>query len=312
MMTNSLRRWCRPKIVLVLSSLSETPAHTLQVVSGLRRIGARLFLVQLPVPDDVRAPGRGLPFLVPNPRAVAENHDVNASRQAFLWAEILSEVTVLKNMHVHRIPALAETLGAEMVVLTMPMIGRIPFCDGHARETDLYDSLPVPIMVVGSRMDVGKWPGCEFRRILFPIAPGPDTAQHMRFACRFARRYHGRVTVLHVFDRRGVNEHPWERTPVALEAQLPISELKHEGIMCPMEVAVTEGYPAWKILRFNEERPHDLIILGRSGRSTVTGAIGPSVAETVIGEARCPVLLLSRGMGSAARSTESIAQPVLA
>ena len=72
-------------------------------------MGARLFLVQLPVPDySLRATGRVIPFLVPSQRALAEWRDVNGSRQAFLWAEILSEVTVLKDMHVERIPARAE------------------------------------------------------------------------------------------------------------------------------------------------------------------------------------------------------------
>jgi hypothetical protein len=81
------------------------------------------------------------------------------------------------------------------------------------------------------------------------------------------------LTVLHVFENRETDEQPWARTPVAVEAKLPITELKHEGILCPMEISVCEGYPARQILNFLERKPHDLIIMGgRHHRDSVRGA----------------------------------------
>src|SRR5437016_1268982 len=109
MKTSSLRRWCRPKTILVISNRSESPAYTLEVVSRIRATGARVFLVQLPaVTYSVQGHGGNLPFLLANMQTTAVGEGVDGKRQAFLWAEILSEVTVLKNTPVERIPVLAD------------------------------------------------------------------------------------------------------------------------------------------------------------------------------------------------------------
>jgi nucleotide-binding universal stress UspA family protein len=313
MKTSFLRRWCRPKTILVISNRAESPAHTLEVVSRIRATGARIFLVQLPgVTYSMQGPGSNRLFLIPNSQATAAEQGVDGTRQAFLWAEILSEVTVLRNTPIERISVLADSLGAELVVLTTPTVGMARFRTRNGPETDLFGSLAVPILVFGPRVNAGGWRDGEFRRILLPITFGSDLGIQLRFACRFARRNHGRVTVLHVFDSGGTKEDPWYRTPVAVEAKLPITELKHEGILCPMEITVREGYPVKQILNFNEEKVHDLIIMG--GTRPVHAAWGPGhgVTESVIADSCCPVLLLGRAIESASDSTEPISQLTLA
>jgi len=211
-----------------------------------------------------------------------------------------------------RVPALAESLGADQVVLTTPAIGFARFRTLKGAENDLLRSLTVPILIFGVRQDPSPWTGSGFRRILLPITLGPHLGFQLRFACRFARRHRGRVTVLHVFESGGKNERTWERTPVAVEGKLPISELKREGILCPLEITVCEGYPARKILSFNENRPHDLIIMGGPSRSNSIYSMGHSLAEAVIAEARCPVLMLGSAIGSDSVSVEPIPQVTLA
>lgn len=292
MLTNSLRRWCRPKAIMVVSDFSESPAHTLRVIGGIRTTGAKVVLVQLPYPayatwrlgHDLRP--------VTTPSTSAESSSTKAADQALLWAEILSEVTVLRSTPIERVPALADSLGAEMVVLTRPDIGRMPFPDGNRSETDLFGSLKVPIMVCGMRSGMSSWNSRAIRRILVPVTFGPGLHLQMRFACRFARRHHGRITVLHVFESGQTVTQSWERTPVAVEANLSIDELKQEGIMCPLEIAISEGYPERKILAFDQQRPHDLIIMGGPQRRDPIYPLGHSVTEAVIAEARCPVLVL--------------------
>src|SRR4051794_14646453 len=313
MKASYLRRWCKPRTILVISNLAENPAHTLEVVTGIRGTGARVFLVQLPGPAyTTPGLGRNLPFLLSESRAIAEPRCGNGNRQAFLWAEILSEVTVLKNTPIKRIPALADSLGADLVVLTAPEIGFIRFCTASSQDVDLYGSIPVPILIFGARMKMSSWNGKEFRRILLPISFGRDLGLQLRVACRFARRNHGRLTVLRVFENGTTDEHPWERTPVAVEARLPISELKHEGILCPMEIAICEGYPARKILSFNEQKPHDLIIIGGSRMGNFSRGPGHNIAESVMSEAFCPVLILGRAIASASAAADLIPQLTLA
>jgi nucleotide-binding universal stress UspA family protein len=305
MKVNSLRRWCRPRMILVISNRSENPAHTLEVVTRIRATRAKVYLVQLPGPvNSMRGSVHDFPFLVTDTRTTAEEPSVNGTRQAFLWAEILSEVTIVKNTPIERIPALADSLGAELVVLTIPAVGLMRFRNGNGFETDLFASLPLPILTFGPRMDMSVWNRTDFRRILLPITFGPDQGLQLRFACRFARRYQGRVTVLHVFESRGTDEQPWERTPVAVEAKLPISELRHEGILCPLEIAVSEGYAARQILNFHERKGYDLIIMGGPHLGSPARGLGHGVTEAVIAEARCPVLMLGRAIESISASTD--------
>ena len=80
MKTNSLRRWSRPKVILIISMLTENPAHTLRVVSGLRTTAARLFLVQLPTtPYNIVPPRRDAPFLVTAPPTRSEQQPGNGA-----------------------------------------------------------------------------------------------------------------------------------------------------------------------------------------------------------------------------------------
>lgn len=291
---NSLRKWSRPKVVLVISTLTESPAHTLRVISGLRSTGARLFLVQLSAARHILYPtDRNVPFLLAAaPKSFDRGLDSGFS-QEFLWAEILSEVTVLKNTPVERIPALADSLGADLAVLTTPEIGRVPFRRDGNVDVDLFGSLAVPIWIFGVGMKMtSSWDARQVHKILVPITFGPELGTQLRFACRFARRHRGRLTVLHVFEDQTSNIHPWEQTPVAVEAKLPISELKEEGIMCSMEVVVSEGHPDRKILAFNERKPHDLILMGGPGKRSPLQAFPRGVTEAVITEAQCPVLIL--------------------
>jgi nucleotide-binding universal stress UspA family protein len=260
----------------------------------------------------MRGPGHELPSLVTDTQTTADGHSLYGTRQAFLWAEILSEVTVVKNTPIERIPAFADSLAAELVVFTTPAVGLIRFRTGSGFETDLFASLAVPILIFNARTNLNVWNGKEFRKILLPITFGPDLGFQLRFACRFARRYHGRVTVLHVFENRERDEQPWARTPVAVEAKLPIPELKQEGILCPMEIAVCEGYPARQILNFHERKTHDLIIIGGRHHSNSVRGLGQGVAEAVIAEARCPVLILGGAIESVPASIESDSQLTLA
>src|SRR4051812_32893008 len=121
MTVNSIRRWSKPRMILVVSNRSENPAHTLEVVTRLRATRAKVFLVQLPGPvNTMRHPVHDLPTLVTDAHITPDGHSAYGTRQAFLWAEILSEVTVVKNTPVERIPAFADSLAAELVVFTTP------------------------------------------------------------------------------------------------------------------------------------------------------------------------------------------------
>lgn len=68
--------------------------------------------------------------------------------------------------------------------------------------------------------------------------------------------------------------------------------------MCPMEITVSEGYPERKILSYNQQRPHQLIVMGGPHSRNVLHRFGHSVSEIVMTEARCPVLILGTALVS--------------
>lgn len=300
---NSLRRWSHPKVILAISTASERPAHILRVISGLRSTGARLFLVPLTAaPHIMYRADHNNPFLLSAAPRSFERSSADGAGQANLWAEILSEVTVLNNTPLERIPALADLLGVDLVVLTASEIGRIPLRGSNNANVDLFGSLLLPILICGSHLKrMSLWDSRELRKILVPFAFGPNLPTHLRFACRFARRHHSRLTLLHVFESQETGLQAWDRSPSGLQAKLPLAELKQEGILCPIEIATSEGHPERKILSFNEGKPHDLILMGGPRKRGSSEGSGLSVTEAVLAGAQCPVLTL----GSAIMSTFS-------
>jgi nucleotide-binding universal stress UspA family protein len=70
----------------------------------------------------------------------------------------------------------------------------------------------------------------------------------------------------------------------------------------PVRIAVFSGHPAAEIVRFARAHGTDAIVLGTSDRSGLARAVLGSIAEHVVREAPCAVVV-ARG-GTAARATE--------
>jgi nucleotide-binding universal stress UspA family protein len=287
--------------------MSEHPARTLEALTKLQGTGARLVLVPLQKPSyGAGIADRGLSHLAFNDKK-AEKPPLSNTRQAHLWAETLSETTVLNSARLLQVPQMAESVGADIVVLVAPdsgitQLNTVPF------EIGLLGSLDVPILIFGKHMDLSSWKHNNFYRILLPVTFGPGLLYRLRFACRLACRYHARLTVLHVFESHMSTKSQWDRTPAAVEGKLPISQLRREGILCPMEITVCEGYPERAILRFSELRHHDLIIMGDPRQDILHGQFGHSTVHGVIADAHCPVLILGSTIETACTSIESVSQ----
>lgn len=62
-----------------------------------------------------------------------------------------------------------------------------------------------------------------------------------------------------------------------------------------MTIDTKVGVPADEILRYARRHAIDLIVLGTHGRGRVASAFLGSVAEQVLGHARCPVMIVRAG-----------------
>ena len=307
MKNRSFRAWYRPKTILIVSDMSEHPVRTLEVIGKVQATGARLFLLPLQKPrDGARPADGGLSCLVFDNGSKSPVPHPDDTRRGLLWAEILSESVVMKSAPFKQVPEIAEAIGADIVVLVAPD-SRFTQCYTASFDIGLLRSVEVPVLIFGKHMDLSSWDHREFHSLLLPVSFGPGLEHQLRFGCRLANHYHARLTVLHVFETLGPNQRPWERTPVAVENNLPLADVKREGILCPMEIAVCEGYPEQAILRFNECKHHDLIILS-GPRPNTPRRFGHSIVEGVMAQAHCPIVMIGQPVETRAAMIESVSQ----
>jgi nucleotide-binding universal stress UspA family protein len=144
-------------------------------------------------------------------------------------------------------------------------------------------------------------------RILAPI----DFSEHSRGVVIPARElgsvYHASVDFLHVvpepnfpvfYELSAGSEVYANLTQLREKAAEALGELVREtpGADVAIDCHVRYGEPASEILRFAEERESDLIVIATHGLTGLSHLLLGSVAEKVLRQATCPVLVV-RTMG---------------
>ena len=146
------------------------------------------------------------------------------------------------------------------------------------------------------------------KTILLPTDGSECSAKAMAYALSFARQYGGRVVALHVIDQR------WEeqtrvvfaevgqdltqkiRNGYEEEARRILREVTDAAskVGVPVESKVLTGIPSEDIVRFAQQLPADIIIMGTHGRAGMSHLLLGSVAEKVVRRAPCPVLTVRK------------------
>jgi nucleotide-binding universal stress UspA family protein len=138
----------------------------------------------------------------------------------------------------------------------------------------------------------GKYPPREIL-VATDFSDGAEGA--LRVAIDYARTFHARLHVLHVFAGADIDA-----------SQLLADAAAKAGPDVPVTIAGTRGDPADEILRYARSQHIDVIAMGTHGRTGLTRAILGSVAERVVRGARCPVLVVP-SVSDLARSAVPIA-----
>lgn len=127
-----------------------------------------------------------------------------------------------------------------------------------------------------------------------------------------AQDYGARLVLLHVVPLETIPSEvlvmptdlgAFEQELEALARSLEGRELKHA-----IETVVREGDPSTEILRVAAETKSDLIVMGSHGRSGLRRLLLGSVAEMVMRQAPCPVLVVKTTSAIATRLAAA-AQP---
>ena len=231
--------------------------------------------------------------------AAARMHEINS----FLAPEaIRTEIRVGKPYE--QLAALAVETDADLVVIG-PHGGR-PHTSKFLGTTAerVVRSSPVPVLVASKPSSNAP------RRILVPVDDAEITGQVIEAARELATRFQANVTLLHVWSNAVYSHvasmsyahaHSDAEAQQEIDAEL-ISTAKHWLTHAAkagaddqhISAAVTYGKPGDATIAMADKMYADLIVLGRNSTGVVVPAFLGSTIGTVLHDARCPVLVVTK------------------
>jgi len=143
------------------------------------------------------------------------------------------------------------------------------------------------------------------KTILVPTDFSPCSDQALRKAVDLATQFGSKIFLLHVMDERirqcAVDYCLQEEILSRLEQEsIQIAKAKLQGEVDAITEArkveiifdIVIGVPAEIIIKEQQERGIDLIVIASHGRTGLIKYVMGSVAEKVVGGAKCPVLVV--------------------
>jgi len=139
----------------------------------------------------------------------------------------------------------------------------------------------------------------RFQKVLIAVDDDPIAARAAEVGVDLARTLHARVALIHAIDPSLIfapeigiaadelalrAEQDGTRLMADFRARLPAGMLASQFL--------PEGPPGAEIVKAAREWEADLIVIGSHGRSGITRALVGSVAEAVMREASCPILVV--------------------
>lgn len=131
----------------------------------------------------------------------------------------------------------------------------------------------------------------------------PESRAALEQAAELATRFGAELTLVHVDDR---SSGPTTDATLTGSVSLARGRLELERLLGewsdearrltsrPVEFALLTGDPATELLKAAAERPYDVIVMGTHGRAEVDRLVFGSVAQAVVRDARCSVLVVRR------------------
>jgi len=143
----------------------------------------------------------------------------------------------------------------------------------------------------------------NWRKICCAVDFSESSRQALEEAADLARRFDSRLTLIHVFEAvpvaagEGILPPPDLIEQMTIELSRKLESWKAEAERRadrPVGQSVLSGDPASQIVRFAREGEFDLVVTGTHGRTGLKHLVLGSVAEKVVRQAHCPVLVARR------------------
>jgi nucleotide-binding universal stress UspA family protein len=153
------------------------------------------------------------------------------------------------------------------------------------------------------------------QHMLVPLDFSATADRALEYAIALAQHLHARLTLLHVFDLTplALGDPATVFPTTALDAleteaqhllQASLDRVRHAGLQG--ESLLVQGTPTHTIVETAGEQGVDLIIMGTHGRTGLAHVFLGSVAEHVVRQAPCPVLVVRRAPDTSATSEDAL------
>jgi nucleotide-binding universal stress UspA family protein len=153
------------------------------------------------------------------------------------------------------------------------------------------------------------------QHVLVPIDFSATAEQALAYAIALAQQLHARLTLLHVLDLTPVTmeDMPAGMTTTYLDdletdaqhlLQASRERVQRAGLQA--ESLLVQGTPTQTIVDTAGEQRVDLIIMGTHGRTGLAHVFLGSVAEHVVRQGPCPVLVVRRAPDTSAPAEDAL------
>ncbi len=134
-----------------------------------------------------------------------------------------------------------------------------------------------------------------WRRICCAVDFSDASGSALNEAADLARRFRAELTVIHVHEDPGLVSAALDSPPEPFQLEPKLAAWRAGAQLAathPVHSAVLVGAPAAEILRFVARESFDLLVVATHGRTGIKHPVLGSVAERVVREATCPVLVV--------------------
>jgi len=146
-------------------------------------------------------------------------------------------------------------------------------------------------------------------KILFPTDFSHTGDAALALAASLARDTGAKLLIIHVEEPPiaygGGELYYGVPNPVTEDLRRMLDDVRPKDSNIPCEHSLITGDPATAIVRFAEEEGVDFIVMGTHGRTGLSRLLMGSVAESVVGRAKCPVITLRQRAPTAKESAKA-------
>ena len=281
------------KLLVAIDFSPQTPRTLETAIAIARPFGAELILANATVPKIYGTGAEPVPL---------ETFDVQLDIAKAMMRELVTNCDQLKGIKTREIVAYSDPATlieqivkdekVQLVITGSHGAKSIERLASGSIAQSILQRIPCPTIIVGPHSTAVQHP---FRSILLATDLERTGLRAAQYASGLAERFHGKLTLLHVMDRKTMSEH---NRPEFSEEDL-LSALRRLlppdlGIYTSGEVRIEYGKAGEVITHVAHSLCPSLIVMGLREGALLADHSPRSTLAHVIRESHCPVLVVRR------------------